>query len=79
MKTIEARDFENDVNRYLDEVQAEAFVIVRDGKPCAVLHAVHDDVETAEPEHSPEFWQMIEERRKEPTIPWEEVKRKLGL
>jgi antitoxin (DNA-binding transcriptional repressor) of toxin-antitoxin stability system len=79
MKTVQATDFQHDVSRYLDEVQAEALVIVRDGKPCAVLHGVQDDLESAELSHSAEFWQMIEQRRREPTIPWEEAKRKLGL
>ena len=27
----------------------------------------------------PEFWKMIEERRREPGIPWEEAKKQLDL
>lgn len=29
--------------------------------------------------NDPEFWKMIEERRREPGIPWEEAKKQLRL
>lgn len=29
--------------------------------------------------NDPEFWKMIEERRREPGIPWEEANQQLGL
>ena len=37
------------------------------------------DSESEELARSPEFWRMIEERRREPTISWEDVKRKLAM
>jgi len=42
--------------------------------------AEEEDEEWATEMHkSPEFWEMIRQRRREPTIPWEEAKRQLGL
>ena len=38
-----------------------------------------DDEWDRELTRSDEFWRMIEERRREPTILWEEVKKELDL
>jgi hypothetical protein len=38
-----------------------------------------EDAEVSDLVSSPEFWKMIAERRREPTIPWEEAKRRLEL
>jgi antitoxin (DNA-binding transcriptional repressor) of toxin-antitoxin stability system len=78
MKTVEIEEFEANLDRYFAEIQTEAIVITRKGKPCAVLHGVADDVETAELAHSAEFWAMIEQRREEPTVSWEEAKKDLA-
>ncbi len=79
MKTISTDELKADLARYLSEAQEEAIVITHQGKPCAVLHGVSGDLESAERSHSAEFWQMIEGRRREPTVPWEQVKKDLGL
>jgi hypothetical protein len=42
--------------------------------------AEEEDEEWATEMHkSPEFWEMIRQRRREPTIPWDEAMRELGL
>ncbi|MCH8043198.1 MAG: type II toxin-antitoxin system Phd/YefM family antitoxin [Planctomycetes bacterium] len=78
MKTVTVEDFQANPGQYLDFAEQETVVITRGGKPCAVLHGVPDDLESAELAHSAEFWSMIEQRRGEPTIPWEDAKQKLG-
>jgi hypothetical protein len=77
MKTIDISQLTENPQRYLDEAQEEAIVVTSEGLPRAVLHGVDDDVETAELVRSSEFWEMIRERRKQPTIPLDEVKRRL--
>jgi hypothetical protein len=46
------------------------------GDPAPVPSMDHDDAISLEYANSPQFWRMIEERRKEPTIPWEDAKRR---
>ncbi len=77
MKTIDIAQFSANPQQYVNDSQQEAIVVTREGRPCAVLHGVDDDLETAELAHSAEFWAMIEQRRRETTIPWEEAKRRL--
>ena len=77
MKSVRAEQLQANLDRYLQEAQREAIVITREGKPCAVLHGVPEDLEVAELAHSKEFWTMIEERRREDAIPWEEARAKL--
>ena len=76
MKVIDINQLTANPKRYLDEVQEEAIVVTWDGMPRAVLQGVDDDVETAELVRSPEFWEMIRESRKQPTIPLDEVERR---
>ena len=52
--------------------------LTRRGKLVAyVLLASHYDEEDIGYMTDPSFWKMIEQRRKEPTIPWEQVKAQL--
>ena len=77
MKTIDIDQFSANPQQYVDDSQEEAIVVTRAGKPCAVLHGVTGDLESSELAHSREFWTMIEQRRREPTIPWEVAKKQL--
>lgn len=77
MKTIDIVQFSANPEQYVDDSQQETIVVTREGKPCAVLHGVGDDLESSELAHSSEFWSMIEQRRREPTIPWEVAEREL--
>jgi antitoxin HicB len=50
-----------------------------DGKPLPAPHRFENE-EDYPPERDASFWEMIRERReKDKTIPWEDVKRELGL
>ncbi len=77
MKTVTVEDFQANPGQYLDFAEQETVVITRGGKPCAVIHSVPDDLESAELAHSAEFWSMIEQRRGERTIPWDDAKQEL--
>jgi len=77
MKTIDISQFSANPQQYVDDSQEEPIVVTRGGKPCAVMHGVADDLESSELAHSREFWTMIEQRRREPTIPWDIAKKEL--
>lgn len=77
MKTVEADQFAANVKGYLRDSQAETILVTEAGKPCALVHGLDYDEEQLELVNSREFWSMIEERRKRPTIPWEEAKKRL--
>jgi prevent-host-death family protein len=77
MKSIDIAQFSANPQQYVDDSQQETIVVTRQGRPCAVLHGVEDDLETSELAHSREFWSMIEQRRREPTIPWENAEQQL--
>jgi prevent-host-death family protein len=77
MKSIDIAQFSANPQQFVDDSQQEAIVVTRHGKPCAVLHGVADDLDSSELAHSREFWTMIEQRRREPTVPWEVAKQQL--
>jgi len=77
VKTIDAAELKRDLDKYLTDLAQDAILVTRAGKPCAVLHFVAGDVEAAELAHSTEFWQMVEQRRHEQAVSWEDAKREL--
>jgi prevent-host-death family protein len=78
MKTITVRDLQKKIKPCLDEAQIDRLVITRRGKPAAVLIGVEgEDWETVILETDPTFWRMVQARRKQPTIPIEELKARL--
>lgn len=77
MKSVDARQFAANVNQYLPDSLTEPIVVTQAGRPCAVIQGVNYDEEQMQLVNSREFWSMIRERRKGPTIPWEVAKRKL--
>jgi antitoxin (DNA-binding transcriptional repressor) of toxin-antitoxin stability system len=79
MKTVDLVEFAANINQYLLESITEDVVITRAGKPCAIVHGLDYDEEQIELANSEEFWAMIEERRRGPTIPWEVAKQQLDL
>ncbi len=78
MKTVTARDLQKKVKECVDMSQRHRVVITRRGKPAAVLVGVEGkDWEDLILQTSPAFWKLIEERRKQPTISFEELKARL--
>jgi prevent-host-death family protein len=78
MKELTLEQFSKDVSKFLDAAQRERILINRNGEPFAVVVGIaNKDEEDFRLVASPEFWQMIEERRREPTIPLEKLKAEL--
>ena len=79
MKTINNTVLQTNLNSTLDSAQKESILIMRDGKPCAVLRGIADyDEEDLRLARSPEFWQMIQERRQSGTsVALKDVERRL--
>jgi len=75
MKTEQVRKLQKKVRVCIDEAQSDRVVITRHGKPTAVLVGVEgSDWETIVLQTDPNFWKLIQERRKQPTISLKEVK-----
>ena len=76
LATIE--QFLTDVNGYLSAAQRERIIVTRNGEPLALVIGMENkDAEDFHYMTSPEFWRMIEEARRMPTMPLEEVKARL--
>jgi len=79
VKTVPVRDLQKKLKQCIDEAQEDRVVITRRGKPAALLLGVEGkDWETVILETDPIFWKLIQERRKEPTIPIKELKARLN-
>jgi prevent-host-death family protein len=78
MKSISAGEAQSNLESVLTSAQKERIVLTRNGKPSVVLIGVENyDGEDLRLASSPEFWQMIEERRRGPSIPLSELKARL--
>ncbi|MBI2087698.1 MAG: type II toxin-antitoxin system Phd/YefM family antitoxin [Deltaproteobacteria bacterium] len=78
MKTVTARDLQKKVKECVDTAQEERVVITRRGRPAAVLVGVEGkDWEDVILQTSPAFWKLIEERRKQTTISFKELRARL--
>jgi hypothetical protein len=64
-----------DVAELVEASQRRRVVLTRNGVPYALIVGIeHKDQEDLQLEADPEFWRMIEERRREPTRPLEDIK-----
>jgi prevent-host-death family protein len=78
MKTVNARDLQKKIKECVDISQQDQVVITRRGKPAAVMVGVEGkDWEDLVLQASPNFWKLIEERRKEPTMSMRELRTRL--
>ena len=79
MKTIKVEDT-GLAAKYVNQAQREHVVLTERGTPVVVLVGIRElDEEQIELGLSDDFWKMIVERRKQPNISHEEMKRRLGL
>jgi prevent-host-death family protein len=79
MKTVSVRELQKKIKACIDDSQGDRVVITRNGKPAAVLYGVEgSDWEAVVRQMDPEFWKLIEERRKQTGISFEEFEKKLG-
>ena len=80
MKTISVEEFRAHLDQYLAEAAEGDVVLTQAGRPWVLLRSVADlDPDSADLAKSPEFWQMIHQRRQEQGIPWEEAQRLLDM
>ena len=69
------RDAKESLSRYVTRAQKERILITRHGRPAALMIGVQGhDVEDLILAADPEFWRMIEARRREPSLSLEELK-----
>ncbi|HEY2934398.1 MAG TPA: type II toxin-antitoxin system Phd/YefM family antitoxin [Acidobacteriota bacterium] len=78
MKTTTMRDLQKNLKESIDNAQQDRVVITRHGKPAAVLIGVEgEDWDSVVLETDPKFWKLIHDRRKQPTVPLGEIKKRL--
>jgi antitoxin (DNA-binding transcriptional repressor) of toxin-antitoxin stability system len=76
MKTVDIH--ETNLNACVVDAQSERIVITREGNPVALVVGVQGlDEEQAQLGASDEFWKLISERRKEPTLDRSALEKKL--
>ena len=79
MKTISVRELQKHIKEVVDSAQHDRVVVTRHGEPAAVLLGVEGkDWETVVLETSPAFWDLIEARRKEPTLSADELESRIA-
>jgi hypothetical protein len=68
-----------DLERCVKEASSESVLLIKDGKPLALVSNVEAlDAEQIELGTNAEFWKLTEERRRQKTLPWSELKKRLG-
>jgi prevent-host-death family protein len=79
MKTVSVRDLQKHVKESLDAAQAGKVVITRKGKPAAILIGVEgEDWETVVLQTNAPFWRLLEKRRRQKTVSFEQMKEMIG-
>lgn len=75
MKEMTVEQLAQSAGEAVNAAQRERVLILRDGQPVALLYGMEfKDLEDFRYETSPEFWQMIEERRRQTDgVPLKEV------
>ena len=78
MKTISVRALQQHVRDCVRASQRDRVVVTRHGIPTVLMIGVEGaDWETLALQTNPSFWQMIETRRKENTLPLETMRKLL--
>ena len=76
MRQITIEQFSQKPQLSMQEAQNEHILVTQNGKPLAVIMRLeYKDEEDWQLEMSPDFWRMIEERRKCATIPLKEAEK----
>lgn len=81
MTSVTLDEFRLHPDQYLAATASGDVIVTQDGEPWIVLRAVLDDQDrlSAAYANSPQFWRLIEERRLEQGIPWDDAKQQLDL
>lgn len=80
MKTVALREAKQSLSGYVAHAQRERVLITKHGKPAALVIGVEgQDIEDVLLRQDPAFWKLVEERRRQRTVPLAHVRRSLGL
>jgi prevent-host-death family protein len=80
MKVVPLAEAKNDLSRFVDAAQGTRVLVTRHGRPAALIIGVEGEaIEDLLTASDPDFWRMIEARRREPTVSAAAVRRELGL
>ena len=78
MKTINVRALQQHVRDCVKTSQRDRVVVTRHGIPAALIIGVEGtDWETLALQTNPSFWRMVEKRRAEKTISFENLKKRM--
>jgi prevent-host-death family protein len=81
MKVVALGRVKNELSAYVDQAQQQRVLVTRHGRPAALIIGVEgEDFEDLMTRSDPEFWQMIEARRKaSKTLSANEMRKRLGV
>jgi prevent-host-death family protein len=80
MKVVAVREAKQQLSGCIDRAQKERVLITRRAKPAALVIGVQgQDLEEVLPMQNPRFWELIETRRKQPTVSLAEVRKRFRL
>ena len=79
MKIVAIKKVKEQLSGYCEQAQEERVLITKHGKPLALVIGVEGrDLEDVITESNPEFWRLMEARRREPTISSTEMRKRLA-
>lgn len=81
MKVVALGEAKNSLSAYVKDAQADRVLVTRHGKPAALIIGVEgENFEDLMTRSDPDFWRMIEARRKTSRlVSASEMRRRLGL
>jgi len=80
MKTVALREAKQSLSGFVAHAQRERVLITKHGKPAALVIGVEGrDIEDVLLSQDPEFWKLVEARRRQPTLSIADVRARLGV
>ena len=80
MKTVALREAKQSLSGFVAHAQRERVLITKHGKPAALVIGVEGrDIEDVLLSQDPDFWKVVEARRRQPTLSLAEVRARLGI
>jgi prevent-host-death family protein len=81
MKVVALARVKNEFSTYVDAAQRDRVLVTRHGRPAALIIGVEgEQIEDLLTRSDPEFWRMIEARRKNSrTVSADEMRKRLGI
>jgi len=80
MKVVALREAKQRLSGCVNLAQRERVLITKQGRPAALMIGVEGhDLEDVLIMQNPRFWKMLEARRAQPTLGFDEARQQLGL